>query len=368
MKKKVENRNENKRSKSKTIFAILAVLIVVLIGIFLLISNWYNYAIYNPKTNITEVDFKVEPGDTLVSIADSLEEAGIIKSKDALKIYLRLNSVDAVIKTGDYTFSGDIAIPKLIEVLEAGTFKPSTSITVQEGLLTEDVAEIFDSELTTAGENKKFKSSEFLDIVANPNGYDLSEEVANFLSVAKPSSKPLDGYLFPDTYSVDSEATAQDIVEMMVLNLKKRLEENQINVSGIKNNQEELSNFYEVLILASIIEREAGKNDDPSIISSVFHNRLATNYPLQADSTVNYVTGKNDAGALIADTKIDSPYNTYKYAGLTPTPINNPGIRSIKASLTPSDTKYFFFWHSSTGQVYFAVTYEQHQANIRKYP
>lgn len=368
MKNKENKQTKKKRGKFFKIFIAFLAIALALTVVAVIFVTWYNNAIYTPMDGEAEISFRVESGASLVNIADDLETAGVIKSKDALKLYLRLNNLDPVIKAGDYDFEGDLTVPELIEVLEAGTFKPATQVTVQEGLLNEDIAEIFTSELSSAGDNKEFSSTEFLDIIANPNNYDFSEEVDQFLAIAKPADKPLGGYLFPDTYNVGTDATAQNIIEMMILNLQKRLKDNDIDPTEVATNQSTLSNFYEVLTLASIIEREAGRNDDASVVSSVFHNRLAANYPLQADSTVNFVTGKNDAGVLISDTKIDSPYNTYKYSGLPPTPINNPGIRSIKAAMNPADTDYFFFWHSSTGQVYFAVTYEQHQANIRNYP
>lgn len=368
MKQREPKHIRKKRNKFHKLFVISILLILIALFGGALTLNWYNDAIYKSSNNTDEVEFQVSEGDTLVNLAEELENNGVLKNKDALKIYLRLNSISPNIKAGSYLLQKNLTVPQLIEILENGVFKPSVWVTIQEGLWNEDIAEILNSELSKGGDTKKFSSPEFLSIMSNPDSEIFSKEVQSFLDSAKPKGKPLTGYLFPDTYRINSDATSMEVVEAMILNFKKRLSDNEIDPKNVMLNSSRTTDFYEALILATVLEKEAGRDDDIGLVSGVFHNRLAQNYPLQSDATVNFATGKNERGASFEDLKIDSPYNTYKYAGLPPTPINNPGIRSLKAAINPSDTNYFFFWHSSENKIYFAVTYDEHQRNIYRYP
>lgn len=354
-----------KRNRFLSCFILLALIVFVLAGIGLYLTDWYNNAIYQPNSPSTEaVAFTVAPGDSLVNIADSLEEKGLIKSKDALRIYLRLNNLSPNIKAGEYSIQKNLNVPQLIEIFEDGVFKPAIWITIKEGLRNEDIGSLINSKLSESGVQKNFDYNEFLSIVNTPSNYNFSDEANEFLKLTKPLDKPLTGFLFPDTYRIDTDSDAMEVIETMILNLKKRMEDNLIDVTNVTTSQNQLQNFYEALTLASIIEKESGQNDDATIISGIFHNRLEANYMLESDATVNFATGKNVPGASFEDLQIDSPYNTYKYTGLTPTPINNPGIRAIKASLNPANTDYFYFRHDSNGNIHYSVTFQQHQQSI----
>lgn len=368
MRKQEPRQVRQKRGKFYKFFVFIIILvIVVLLGGFIAF-NWYNDAIYKGLEGTDEVEVQVGQGESLVNLADELEQKGLIKSKDALRVYLRLNNLSPNIKVGTYLLQKNLNIPQLIEVLEDGVFKPAIWTTIQEGLRNEDIAEILNSQLSDAGDKKKFDLDEFLEIINDPDSQVFSDEVKEFLEEAKPQGKPLTGYLFPDTYRFNSDATSQEIVEAMILNLKQRLSDNEIDPKNVMIDSGRTTDFYNALVLASILEKEAGRDDDINLVSGLFYNRINQNYPLQSDATVNFATGKNERGASFEDLKIDSPYNTYKYAGLPPTPINNPGIRSLKAAINPTETNYFFFWHSSQNKIYFAVTYEEHQRNIQRYP
>jgi UPF0755 protein len=350
-------------------------LFIILIPLFLIVAavmfaiNWYNDAIYNSSNSSVVTELNVNEGDTLLSIADKLESEGLIKSKDALRIYVRLNNIDANIKPGQYNIPHNYTVSQIIEVLEQGVFKPSVWVTVREGLWDKEVAEILLTKFNESSDNNTFSTEEFLNIVDNPDSQTFSVELSTFLNDVKPMGKPLTGFLFPDTYRFDSDASELEIIETMVLNFQKRMIDNQIDMNNVTQNQNTLENFYEVLSLASILEKESGGDEDDNLISGVFHNRLADNYPLESDVTVNFAKGKDELFVSFDDIEIDSPYNTYKYAGLIPTPINNPGIRSIKATLNPETTNYYFFWRSmSESKTYFGVTFNDHQLNIVNHP
>ena len=124
--------------------------------------------------------------------------------------------------------------------------------------------------------------------------------------------------------------------------------------------------MYEAVILASIIEKEASNNNSQPGISSVFHNRLREGIRLQSDATIVYFTGRDDFITSLADTEIDNPYNTYRIDGLTPTPINSPGINSIKAALYPETSDYYYFFYDKLGIVYYSRTFEEHSAKANE--
>jgi len=350
----------------KIVTAIFVIILTVFIGIFIA-YQWYNNVIFAENIQQDEVIFIVESGDSLLTVAPKLEAAGLIGSEQALKVYVRLNNISANIKAGEYSIGKGTNVPNLIKIMEEGTYKASLNITIPEGMRYEDIADLLQTKFTAASESSNFKESEFLDICANPDSYDFSEVAQAILIKYKPSGKSLHGLLFPDTYRFDFDSSTITVISAMIQNLDKRLIENDIIVENLNKNQTSLKSIYDVITLASIIEKEAGNDPDRPIVSSIFHNRLKSNYPLQSDITIHFIKNDGDTFISFKDLELNSLYNTYKYAGLTPTPINNPGISSIKAAINPDTTDYFFFIYDELGKLYYAVTYQQHLVNVNKY-
>lgn len=344
-------------------------LIILLIIFALLFAGyqWYTNAVFSESISEEEVSFKVSQGDNLISIIPELSQNGLISSADAAKIYIKLNNIEANIKAGNYSIRKGTNFPNLIEILEKGTFKLSVTVTIPEGMRYEEIGDLLNSKFASATDEPKYINSEFLKICENPDTFTFSPEVKAILDKYKPSGKPLRGLLFPDTYKFDFDSDALTVIETMLSNLDKRLIDNGVNLENLNKNQNNLNNIYDIITLASIIEKEAGNDPDRPIVSSVFHNRLKVNFPLQSDITIHFI--KNDEDTLITfqDTKIDSPYNTYLHAGVTPTPINNPGISSILAALNPASTDYFYFIYDANGKLYYARTYQEHIANVNRY-
>lgn len=171
----------------------------------------------------------------------------------------------------------------------------------------------------------------------------------------------LEGYLSPNTYRVYKDAALQDVVDKLKNAREKELTQfdGDIKKSGMS--------LKEVLTLASIVEKEANTSEDMAIVADIFLRRLEQNWALQSCATVNYVTGKNDPGVSASDKKIDSPYNTYKYPGLPPGPICNPGLDAIKAVLNPTKNNYVYFMTGDDGVMRYARTLEEHNLNVAKY-
>ncbi len=181
------------------------------------------------------------------------------------------------------------------------------------------------------------------------------------LPAAKLSSE---GYLYPDTYKFFKDATPEQVVKKLLDNFVSKL-----STADIQRIGESEYSFYEILTLASVVEKEVANTADRATVAGIFLSRLSDTYPLQSDATVNYVTGKKTTTPSFADTKIQNEYNTYQNAGLPPTPINNPSIGSIKAVIQPTKTDYYFFLTTPApeNKAIYSKTYEEHLTNKAKY-
>ncbi|HVY67933.1 MAG TPA: endolytic transglycosylase MltG, partial [Patescibacteria group bacterium] len=197
---------------------------------------------------------------------------------------------------------------------------------------------------------------------------------------SKPKTAGLEGFIFPDTYFVSGDPSttpaelSEGIVEKALNNFSKKF-------TGDMQAQARRGNMsvYQIVTLASIIERETGRNavtdeqkqaldEERRIIAGIFYNRLNIGMPLESDATVNFITKKNTPQATASDTAIDSPYNTYKYKGLPPGPISNPSLSSIMAALYPTKSDYYYFLHKQpSGEPVYSKTYEEHLRNKAKY-
>lgn len=231
---------------------------------------------------------------------------------------------------------------------------PQASITFVEGWDSKDIGAYLEK-------NGIISSADFLETAKN---FDTSSYL-DLLS--KPKDQNLEGFLFPDTYFIPK--TASTSKEMADIIIQKTLDNFSKKITPAMNQQAALDgmDLYKIITLASIIEKESGANqDDRKTIAGVFYNRLKAGMPLESDATVSYITGKSPIST--DDTLIDSPYNTYKYKGLTPGPICNPSLNSIMAALYPTSSDYLFFLTiPQTSRAVFAKTYDEHLKNKQKY-
>ena len=177
-----------------------------------------------------------------------------------------------------------------------------------------------------------------------------------------PESASLEGYIFPDTYYIDSQKGVETLIIKSLNNFDQKLSE---------DIRQEISNqgktIFEVITLASIVEREVPSLSDKKKVADIFLKRLSADIGLQSDATINYITGKGLTQPSYADLQIDSPYNTYKYRGLPPGPIANPGFDSIIAVVYPASNPYYYFLTTKDGEVIYSRTYEEHLDNKEKY-
>ena len=353
----MEKKVQKKSNKFKSCFTIIVVLVIILLAVGFIAFNTYNNAIYSPASSSTETStLIVAEGDTLSSIAKTLQDKGLIVNSEILKLYLKINNIDPKIKVGTYTIPKNKSAIEIIDILEKGVLNPGIRVTLKEGLRHEQIA---DTISTALGDVAIFNKDEFNDLVENPDSHTFAVDISTFLNIYKPTGLRLEGFLYPDTYEFTTEMTTQEITEKLLENFITKVNAN-IDLNNLNLKQTQITSLYQAMTLGSIIEKEASSSDDRAEISGIFNNRLEAGMLLQSDATVNYITGKNDAGVDTADTEIDSPYNTYKYTGLPPTPIDNPRIESIVAALYPNKTVYYYFFHAD-GQTYFSETFEEHQ-------
>lgn len=305
----------------------------------------------------TPVVFQVQQDESIDSIAERLHEAGLIRSPAYFKLRIRLSNADTRIRAGRFTLYTGMSVDQIIRTLTTAPGVQVVRVRFQEGWRAEQYAD----ELVRVGILSS--PQQFLDVLQ------ASRWQTRFPFLADvPSTATVEGFLFPDTYEFRIDATPEEIVETLLQNFDRR-----VPAEDRAHAQELGRTFYQVLIIASIVEREAVIPEERPIIASVFYNRLRENMPLQADPTVQYALGSPQDWWPSLDNlpdlaTVDSLYNTYRYAGFPPGPICNPSRASIEAALSPAQTDYLYFVTrgDGSGAHVFARTYEEHVRNIRE--
>jgi UPF0755 protein len=328
--------------------------IAVVVGTILAGSYTYDAYLIGPSEGTEPVAFDVEQGSSVGAIAQALSDAEMITSPFFFKVYVRLN--DVVIQAGSFEITPGSSIRAIVSEL-AFAEASEVEVTFPEGYTSSQIGAVVVDAFETVSED---------------DWNEVSGEAGKWMVTASnilagiPQGQGLEGYLFPDTYRFREDVNAQTIVDTMVLTLKRRLAESEIVVPDTLVFDNGLT-VHEVMTLASIVEREVRSPEEMKIVAGIFFTRLQIGMALQADSTVNYITGKSDPGVSLEDSRINSPYNTYKNLGLPPGPISNPGMNSIAAVLDPEDSEYLYFLTTPEGEVIYAASFDQHISNKYKY-
>lgn len=340
--------------------AIRAVLIVILV--LALAGGGGAWYIWNGMQPVEPagpaVTFTIEKGLGSAEIADLLEENGIIRNALFFKGYLKWVKEGSSFKAGTYTASPGDTYDQLIARLNAGdVVKEETVVfTIPEGFTAAQVAD-------KLAEAWNQQAEVFLQIIDSGAGLAAVER----LGVPENAElrHRLEGYLFPETYELVKDSTPQEVVEAMLEQLEKKLD----SIPDWQTKLEERGvSLHELLTVASLVEREVVVNDERPLVAGVIYNRLDKAQKLEIDATVQYLLDKQKERLLNEDLKVDSPYNTYKNAGLPPGPIASPGLASIEAALEPEASEYYFYVTKKDGSQghLFGKTYQEHLANIKK--
>jgi UPF0755 protein len=276
---------------------------------------------------------EIEEGLTTKEIASVLKDNGILFESYSFIFWANVSGNDGKLKSGIYDLPPVNNVFALFDLLSKGGRPKEIQITIPEGFTAKDIAE------------RLYENG----IVEDETG------CYNYL-------KPFEGYLYPDTYNFYLKMSFGDIVSKMRSRFYEVVPADYTGLAKKKN-----LTFGDAIILASIVEKEAKFDADRPLVASVFLNRIATGMPLQADSTILYALGVHKEWLSPEDYEVDSPYNTYKNTSLPPTPIWNPGIKSIMAVVEATKTDYYYFMTTPEGKAVFAKTLAEHEANLRKY-
>lgn len=338
------NLNDKKSKKFIVPIIIIFILLSIVAFVFTQIGP------YN-KTNKDDIVIDIPTGSTLNQVTDILKENNLIKNKIIFKLYVRLSDNSSKLKSGKYLFNQTYSNKQIINDLSKGkVYNDGIRITIPEGSTSIEIVDLLTK--NNLGDKKVYKK-----LINNPK-----EFKNRFKFLDDENIVSLEGFLYPSTYYFK-----EDESEKYILNHMLETFESKYNDKLQKRQKELNKSLYEVINLASIVEKEAVLDEDRPIIASVFYNRINIGMPLQSDATIQYIFKERKKSITYNDLKIDSPYNTYKVQGLPPTPIANPGIKSIEAVLYPANTEYLYFVATIEGGNNYSKTYEEHIKNVEQY-
>jgi UPF0755 protein len=358
--KLIEQQKEAKIVR-KIVF-ITAIVAILLIGAIGGGGYYYIKEAMKPveKNSKKTIDVTIPIGSSTTGIGQILEDKGVIRDARVFKYYVKFKN-EAGFMAGDYKMKPSMTLPEIITSLKTGKVMQDVvmKITIPEGKQLKQIAGII-AEKTQQDEAEVFKQlndKEFIKKMMEKYPDVLTDEI-----LKENVKYPLEGYLFPATYPFYSEKpTIEEIVTVMLTKTKEVLGE----FRGQMEEQE--MSTHELMTMASLIEEEATEKADRDKIASVFYNRLEDGMMLQTDPTVLYAHGEHKERVYFKDLEIDDPYNTYKIQGLPPGPIANPGIMSIEAALAPADTDDMYFIATSTGEVLFSKTLDEHNRKVNEH-
>ncbi len=325
---------------------LLTALTVVVIAVF----GWLAYRqTTSPFKGYLEPEkfVTVNRGFSVSQIGAELQKAGVIRSGRLFGWYVRLRHPTASLKAGEYRFDRPLDLQQVVEKLIRGDIF-FQRVTIPEGYCAEDIAKAFVSHG-----------------IGKLAGFREATRDISLIAKVDPQAQDLEGYLFPDTFLLARNTTEKEVVERMVQGfLRAWTPERQQRARALNMTPRE------VVTLASIIEKETGQPIERPLVSAVFHNRLKQNIKLGSDPTVVYgvkLVKEYDGVIHKSDLQLDSPYNTYLYAGLPPGPIASPGLASLDAALNPAEVDYLYFVSRNDGSHFFSVQYRDHMRAVQKY-
>lgn len=308
------------------------------------------------------VPFTVSSGETTTLVADRLQQAGFITDEALFRLFMRYNGFDLSLEAGDFLLSPSMSIPEIASALQKARFI-EVSITIPEGLRAEEIADLL-------SEQNIMDGAAFLAAVRTTDLKLIGLTKTYPFLANRPPGASLEGYLFPDTYRLPANAKPADLIGRMLDNFAAK-----VTPELIAQAQTQGLTLHQLLTIAAIVERETPRLDERPIVASVYLNRIKKGMLLNADPTVQYAMGYQSATGqwwkspvLLEEYQtVQSPYNTYLYPGLPPGPICSPGITAIGAVVNPATTEYLYFVATGDGGHVFAVTAEQHAANVKAY-
>ena len=323
----VEERGIDMDLKKKIIVAVICIAVVIAAGVLFYIGGLGKAL---DSENTQTVNVTIPSGSGTIQIGQQLEENSIISSADKFKLWSRIKGYDSQYKAGTYALSPSMDFQTIADIIVGGKVN-TVNFTVPEGYTIYQTARVIaDSGL-----------GDYDTLVSLIEAADFDYD---FLDGAQNNKNKLEGYLFPNTYIIDEGMSEEQIIKVMLDEFEKQpLKAITDKKLSSQHNASSGRSINEIITIASIIERECKVDEERKLVASVIYNRLEKGMPLQMCSTVQYVLGKQKEVLTYADTRIESPYNTYTNAGLPPGPICSPGLAAVQAALHPADTDYLYF-------------------------
>lgn len=319
-------------SNKKNYFRRSAIVLLAVLALFVSISLM-RYFLLAPSTFPTPYQMTIERGQTLFSISKELSDDGAIRSRRIFEMLMLSLGNDKSISHGEYYFDHPVSVVEVAMRITGRDFGVErTRVTFPEGFTNKQIAARLENELHA------FDTAKFLEL-----------------------SDKSEGYLFPDTYIFFPWTTPDIAFNTLRNTFDSKIEPLKKDIASSKRS------FSDIVIMASLIEKEANGEDDREVIAGILWKRIDKGIPLQVDAPFLYILGKESKELTKGDLAIDSPFNTYRNKGLTPSPIGNPGLASIKAALNPKESPYLYYLHDKDGNIYYARTYQEHLQNIKKH-
>lgn len=312
---------------------ILFILFVLTSFLAICAYSAFLYVTSTPSSFPVDMEIQIEPGTSTKEAAQIFKDAGVVHSKLALLVQLRLKHPNDSVKASTYIFEEPLSLAQVAEVLVVGDNTSNLiRITHREGESNRELSRVADAALSD------FDASVFLSL-------------ADYV----------EGKLFPETYFVPPTYTAEDLFVLLTETFATKLAPLQAEI-----NAHPLT-LDEIIILASILEREANSLESKKLVSGILQTRLGIGMALQVDASMEYVLDKPLKELTAEDLKMESPYNTYLNPGLPPTPIGNPGLEAIEAVLRPTPSNYLFYITGDDGNFYYAEDFEAHKLNVARH-
>ncbi len=339
---------------NKLVIGGVAVVASIIIVLSVAIHQVNRFWLASPAKDAVAYEVVIVPGNAISNLAPELARNELV-NPFWFKVYAKFFGGAPGIDVGTYSITKGMSYATIIATLHDG--KPAeVTLTIPEGFTIKQMG----TRVVAA-----FPAIT-MDNWTHATGQFSPEESLSFVVISgKPDGVDLEGYLFPDTYNFSPSATADEIVKKMIDEMAEKVQT--VGLSNQVGADKPFVSLHEALTLASILEKEVRTPTTMANVADIFLKRLSIGMALQADSTVNYVTGGDSPSVSYDDLKIDSPYNTYMYPGLPPGPISNPGLNALAAVANPSSNDYYYFLTDSAGNIYYAVTHDEHVANKFKY-
>lgn len=356
------NQRQQEAKLVRRVVVIVALVLIMIVAVVGTSGYFYIKSALKPVNPDSDKDIVVEIpiGSGVSTISQLLEDKGLVKNAKVFKYYVKFKN-ESNFMAGEYHMNPSMSIQEIIDSLKTGKImqEPVFTMTIPEGRQLKEISAIIAKKTNQKEEEvwKQLNDEAFIKGLMAKYPDLLTTEIW-----AKNIKYPLEGYLFPATYSYyEEKPTLEAIISVMLDKTESVVKAYETEIERDK------LTVHQFLTMSSLIEEEATKNVDRKKIASVFYNRIEQGMPLQTDPTVLYALGEHKDRVYYKDLEVDSPYNTYQNVGLPPGPIANAGTVSMEATLHPDDTDYLYFLASKDGKVYFSKSLNEHNELKAKY-